>query len=414
MEKKLPAAIPAEELEKMEHYAALLAARADELVARGERRPRALIETYGCQQNVADSDRMRGMLELCGYDEAESRKDADFILFNTCAVREHAELRVLGNIGALKHEKEERPGLVIGICGCMMQQEHRVREIMEKYRHVSVVFGTHTFYKLPELLYSALEGERRAEVTNGETAIPEGLPVKRSGGDRAFVTIMYGCNNFCTYCIVPYTRGRERSREREKILEEVRSLAAAGIGEIMLLGQNVNSYGKDRYEDYRFADLLREIDGVPGDFTLKFMTSHPKDLTREVIDAMAESRHVARELHLPVQSGSDRILKKMNRHYTAESYKQLIAYARERMPDIRLTSDIIVGFPTETEEDFEATLALVREVRYFNLFTFIYSKRSGTPAATMEGQVEESVKKERIARLIEVQTEIRKQYYWEE
>ncbi len=273
----------------------------------GERRPRALIETYGCQQNVADSDRMRGMLELCGYDEAEGREDADFILFNTCAVREHAELRVLGNIGALKHEKEKRPELVIGICGCMMQQEHRVREIMEKYRHVSVVFGTHTFYKLPELLYSALEGERRAEITDGETAIPEGLPVKRSGGDRAFVTIMYGCNNFCNYCIVPYTRGRERSREREKILAEVRELAASGIKEIMLLGQNVNSYGKDRYEDYRFADLLREIDGVPGEFTLKFMTSHPKDLTREVIDAMAESRHVARELHLPVQSGSNRI-----------------------------------------------------------------------------------------------------------
>ena len=365
--------------------------------------PLALIETFGCQQNFADSDKLRGMLERMGYAMTDSRERADLILFNTCAVREHAELRVLGNIGALKKLKEKKPTLVIGVGGCMMQQEHRVREILEKYRHVDLIFGTHTLHELPSMLETVLEKGERVRCTEETADLAEGLPISRESAYQAWVSVMYGCNNFCTYCIVPYLRGRERSRLPEDILEEVRALAGQGVREITLLGQNVNSYGKDLEKPISFAELLRTLNDVPGDFKIHFMTSHPKDCSLELLDALAGCDKVAKRLHLPVQAGSDRVLKKMNRGYTAESYLRLLEAARARVPDLTITSDLIVGFPTETEEEFQETLRLVERARYDLIYTFLYSKRSGTPAAGMEGQVPEAVKKERLNRLMALQ-----------
>ncbi len=364
-------------------------------------RRRALIETYGCQQNIADSDRMRGHLVAMGFDLAKGREDADLILFNTCAVREHAELKVLGNIGALRHLKAKNDRLIIAVTGCMMQQAHRAEEIRKSHRHVDIVLGTNTFHNLPSAVYKVLaEGRRTSDIDEGSPEIPEGLPVKRDGGIRAWVTAMYGCNNFCTYCIVPYTRGRERSRKPEHIEDEVRALVAEGFKDITLLGQNVNSYG------HSFPKLLTRLDGIDGEFIIRFLTSHPKDATEELFIAMASSRHIPRQLHLPVQSGSDRVLEAMNRRYTAAHYRGLVETARRHMPSVALSSDIIVGFPGETEEDFEATLSLVREIEFESLFTFAYSKRSGTKACDMEGQVSEEVKKERLQRLLKVQGEI--------
>lgn len=365
--------------------------------------PLALIETFGCQQNFADSDKLRGMLERMGYAMTDSRERADLILFNTCAVREHAELRVLGNIGALKKLKEKKPTLVIGVGGCMMQQEHRAREILEKYRHVDLIFGTHTLHELPSMLETVLEKGERVRCTEETADLAEGLPISRESAYQAWVSVMYGCNNFCTYCIVPYLRGRERSRLPEDILEEVRALAGQGVREITLLGQNVNSYGKDLEKPISFAELLRTLNDVPGDFKIHFMTSHPKDCSLELLDALAGCGKVAKRLHLPVQAGSDRILKKMNRGYTAESYLRLLEAARARVPDLTITSDLIVGFPTETEEEFQETLRLVERARYDLIYTFLYSKRSGTPAAGMEGQIPEAVKKERLNRLMALQ-----------
>ena len=370
------------------------------------RRLRAYTHTFGCQQNEADTERIRGMLHEMGYEMTDDVNEADFILFNTCAVREHAEDRAFGNIGALSHLKKRRPEVVIALCGCMAQQEKNVQKIKKSYPQVSLLFGTHALWRFPSLLYRVLSGEKRVFDIGGEDDIAEGLPVLRAQGAKAWLSIMYGCNNFCTYCIVPYVRGRERSRRPEEIEKELRELVAAGYREITLLGQNVNSYGKDLGLDIDFADLLRRLNAVPGDFWLRFMTSHPKDAGPRLFDAMADCEKVAKQLHLPFQSGSDEILRRMNRRYTAASYKELIAYARRRMPDITLSSDIIVGFPGETEADFEQTLALVREERFDLLFTFLYSPRSGTPAASYDDPTPAAEKQKWFERLLKAQDEI--------
>lgn len=371
-----------------------------------DKRLRAYTHTFGCQQNEADTERIRGMLHEMGYEMTDDINAADFILFNTCAVREHAEDRAFGNIGALSHLKKQRPDVIIALCGCMAQQEKNVEKIKKSYPQVSLLFGTHALWRFPSLLYRVLSGEKRVFDIGGEDDIAEGLPVLRAGGAKAWLSIMYGCNNFCTYCIVPYVRGRERSRRPEEIEKELRELVAAGYKEITLLGQNVNSYGKDLGLDIDFADLLRRLNAVPGDFWLRFMTSHPKDASPRLFDAMADCEKVAKQLHLPFQSGSDEILRRMNRRYTAEEYKALIADARKKMPDITLSSDIIVGFPGETEEDFEQTLALVRDVRFDLLFTFLYSPRSGTPAASYEDNATHAEKQARFERLLKAQDEI--------
>lgn len=371
-----------------------------------DKRPRAYTHTFGCQQNEADTERIRGMLHEMGYEMTDNADEADFILFNTCAVREHAEDRAFGNIGALSHLKKRRPEVIIALCGCMAQQEKNVEKIKKSYPQVSLLFGTHALWRFPSLLYRVLTEKKRVFDIGGEDDIAEGLPVLRARGAKAWLSIMYGCNNFCTYCIVPYVRGRERSRRPEEIERELRELIAAGYKEITLLGQNVNSYGKDLGLNIDFAGLLRRLNAVPGDFWLRFMTSHPKDASPRLFDAMADCEKVAKQLHLPFQSGSNEILRRMNRHYTAESYRTLIQDARQKMPDITLSSDIIVGFPGETEQDFAQTLALVDEVRFDLLFTFLYSPRSGTPAASYEDPATPEEKQRRFERLLRVQDEI--------
>lgn len=365
------------------------------------------IQTFGCQQNEADSERLAGMAQEMGYLWTDDPQAADLILVNTCAVREHAELRTLSITGQFKHLKEAKPSLLIGICGCMVSQEHRRDDIKHKYPYVDFLFGTEHLYRFPEILHDALRRNGRIFCLNeGEGNIAEGLPVRRASAFRAWVSIMYGCNNFCTYCVVPYVRGRERSRRREDVLREVRDLAQQGYREITLLGQNVNSYGNDLHDGYDFADLLRDVCAVPGDFIVRFMTSHPKDVSNKLIDVIAANPKVARQFHLPLQSGSDRILKEMNRRYDMAHYLEKVAYLRNAVPEISLSTDIIVGFPGETEADFEQTLRAMRQVRYDNIYSFIYSPRRATPAAAMENQIPDKVKKERFARLLEVQTEI--------
>lgn len=371
-----------------------------------DQQPRAYTHTFGCQQNEADTERIRGMLHEMGYHMTDRPEDADFILYNTCAVREHAEDRAFGNIGALSHLKKQRPDVVIALCGCMAQQEKNVEKIKKSYPQVSLLFGTHALWRFPSLLYRVLTEKKRVFDIGGEDDIAEGLPVLRAQGPKAWLSIMYGCNNFCTYCIVPYVRGRERSRRPEEIEKELRELVAAGYKEITLLGQNVNSYGKDLGLDIDFADLLRRLNAVPGDFWLRFMTSHPKDASARLFDAMAQCDKVAKQLHLPFQSGSDEILRRMNRRYTAKEYRALIADARAKMPDITLSSDIIVGFPGETEEDFEQTLQLVQDIRFDLLFTFLYSPRTGTPAASYEDHATPQEKQKRFERLLKAQDAI--------
>ena len=350
--------------------------------------PLACIRTFGCQQNVADSERIKGMLAQMGFGFTEEGEDADFILFNTCAVREHACDRVFGNVGALKHIKRRKPHVIISVCGCMVQQPHAADRLKESYPFVSLVFGTHVIHRFPELLWQTLNQRKQLSCTPQEDGvIAEGLPVVRDGSFKAWLPIMYGCNNFCTYCIVPYVRGRERSRDPEIILKEARELVAAGYKEITLLGQNVNSYGKGESHGVDFAELLRRVNDIPGDFTIRFMTSHPKDATPALFDTIAACKKVSRHFHLPFQSGNDRVLKAMNRRYTREQYLDLINYARKVIPDISFTSDVIVGFPGETREEFEDTLSLVKEVGFTSLFTFIYSPRKGTPAAVMEDPI---------------------------
>ena len=366
--------------------------------------PKALVDCYGCQQNEADAEAIRGILAASGYAVAADEHEADVIIINTCAIREHAEARVLGNIGALSHEKRRRPELIIGVCGCMPQQPQMARKLKMSFPYVDIVFGTHALWKLPQLLWEAVSEHKRVfDVEDSAGRIAEGLPVQRKEKDKAWVSIMYGCNNFCTYCIVPYVRGRERSRRPEDILNEIRGLVAEGYRDFTLLGQNVNSYDGG---DCDFPTLLERICAIEGDFTVRFMTSHPKDATKRLFDVIAANPKCARGLHLPVQCGSDRILKAMNRRYTVEQYLELIDYARAHIPGLCITSDIIVGFPGETEEDFQGTLDLVERVRFDSLFTFIYSPRTGTPAATMEDPATHEEKQNRFDRLLAAQNRI--------
>ncbi len=385
---------------------------ADKLVSTYSVVPKACVETYGCQQNVSDSERMKGMLLGMGYELTEDVNQADFVLFNTCAVREHAEARVYGNLGALKHCKRRRPHMIIAICGCMVQQQSVCDRIKKSYPYVDLLFGTHVQHRLPEFVYKRLcGGDRIFEISDSDNTIVEDVPVHRDGDLKGWLPIMYGCNNFCTYCIVPYVRGRERSRAPEEVIKEAKELIAAGFKEITLLGQNVNSYGKGEAHGVNFARLLRMLNDLDGDFKLRFMTSHPKDCTEELLDTMAECEKVCHNLHLPMQSGSDRILKLMNRHYDIKRYLHLIDYAREKMPDISITSDIIVGFPGETYEDFKETVEVIKKVKFTSLFTFIYSKRGGTPAAVMEDPITREEKGRWFSELLCVQEAISKENY---
>ena len=363
------------------------------------------IVTYGCQMNAHDSEKLAGMLAEMGMTPAENREDADFVIFNTCCVRDNAERRALGNITWLKEVRKTKPELMIAVCGCMIQEPGMAEKILKQYRFINLAFGTANLHRFPEMMYEALETERNTVIVDTQDVIPEGLPVQRARKEAAYLTIMYGCDNFCSYCIVPYVRGRERSREPAAILREAESLMKDGTKEIMLLGQNVNSYGKGLDGGMTFAKLLKELDrmGIP---RIRFMTSHPKDLSDELIETMHGSTHILPQFHLPVQSGSDRILEKMNRHYTRDRYMERVRKLREAVPGIGLSTDIIVGFPGETEEDFRDTMELVREVRFDSAFTFIYSPRVGTRAAAMEGQIPADVATRRIEELIAAQEEI--------
>ena len=372
------------------------------------RHPLAFVETYGCAQNENDSEHLKGMLSDMGYGFCDNAEDADLVLYNTCAVRENAELRVFGNLGALKHLKRKKPSLIIGVCGCMIQQEHIAEQIKKKYKHVDMVFGTHVVYRFPQILNDVLSDGRVIDIENSEGRIFEGVTSVRDNPPLAKIPIMYGCNNFCTYCIVPYVRGRERSRNVEHILNEVREVAEQGYKEVMLLGQNVNSYGKDLDEGLSFAQLLSEVCKVQGIERIRFMTSHPKDISDELIEVMASEPKICKQLHLPVQCGSDRILKKMNRSYNREKYLEIVRKVREKMPDIVLTSDVIVGFPGETNEDFEDTMSILAEVEYDMIFSFIYSKRKGTPAAEMEDCLTDQEKHHNFDRMVAFQNEISK------
>lgn len=366
--------------------------------------PKCFIRTFGCQQNEADSEQLRGMAAEMGYIRTDVPDDADLILVNTCAVREHAELRALSVTGQFKKLKEKNPSLLIGVCGCMVTQEHRLNQVKHSYPYVDFLIGTGMLYKFPEILANKLGGGKRSfTVDEPEGSLAEGLPIQRESATKAWVSVMYGCNNFCSYCVVPYTRGRERSRERADILAEVKSVIAAGAKEITLLGQNVNSY---RSESGDFADLVDEICSLDGDFILRFMTSHPKDASHKLIDVMAKNDKCAKQFHLPLQSGSARVLDVMNRKYTPESYLSLVKYMREKMPDIALSSDIIVGFPGESEAEFEETLSMLRTVEFDMIYSFIYSPRPLTPAANMDCQIPPEVKSARFERLLEAQNEI--------
>jgi len=359
------------------------------------------VTTFGCQMNARDSEKLTGILEQIGYTKEEEEEQADFIIYNTCTVRENANTRVYGRLGYLGRLKKYNPHMVIGLCGCMMQEPEEVEKIRKSYRFVDLVFGTHNIYKFAELIVNRFESESMiVDVWKDTDQIVEDLPSERKFSFKSGVNIMFGCNNFCSYCIVPYVRGRERSRSPKDIIREIEALAADGVVEVMLLGQNVNSYGKTLEKPMTFAQLLKEIEKIEGIERIRFMTSHPKDLSDELIEVMAHSKKICRHLHLPVQSGSSRILEKMNRRYTKEHYLNLVEKLRAAVPDISLTTDIIVGFPGETEEDFRETLDVVRKVRYDSAFTFIYSKRTGTPAADMENQVPDDVVKDRFDRLL--------------
>ncbi len=392
--------------------------KAGEIVKeRASKKGRALtyfIQTFGCQMNAKDSEKFAGILEEIGY-VATDGEDADFVLYNTCTVRENANLKVYGRLGVLKTKKKKNPEMLIAVCGCMMQEEEVREKIRQSYPYVDIVFGTHNIYKLAELVYDRLSSQKRViDVYDEATMIVEDLPQHRKYSFKAGVNIMFGCNNFCSYCKVPYVRGRERSRKAEDILNEIKDLAADGVKEIMLLGQNVNSYGKTLEEPISFAALLKEAEKIEGIERIRFMTSHPKDLSDELIEVLKNSKKVCNHLHLPLQSGSSKILKDMNRHYTKEDYLALVEKIKTANPDIALTTDIIVGFPGETEEDFEETIDVVRKVKFDSAFTFIYSKRTGTPAAKMENQIPEDVVKSRFDRLLsEVQnisSEVVKRY----
>ena len=368
---------------------------------------RALVDTFGCQQNVAGSQHIMGMLEAMGCEFVTEPAEADIIVLNTCAIRDHAEKRVYGNLGALTHTKKANPEQIICLCGCMAQRPEVAEKVRQSYRHVDLVFGPQALWKFPELLWQVYTRRGRVfSVADEHGSIAEGMPVVREGRTRAWVSIMYGCNNFCSYCIVPYVRGRERSRDPQQIIAEVRQLAAEGYKEITLLGQNVNSYGKDLGTGYDFADLLSALDEIPGDYLIRFMSSQPKDASFKLFDTMARCKHVAKQLHLPVQSGCDRVLRAMHRPYDKARYLELITYARKVMPELVLTSDVIIGFPGETEEEAMETVALVEQVRFDALFTFIFSPRPGTPAAKMEDPIPRAEKQVWFDRLCDAQNKI--------
>ena len=379
----------------------ICAAIKERLCAPG-RTPLAMVDTYGCQQNEADSEKIRGYLAEMGCGFTQNEFDADIIVVNTCAVREHAEMRVLGNVGQLNHSKKAHEGQIIAVCGCMVQQEHMAEKIKRSYPIVDLVFGPHELWRFPELLQKVMKGKKRVFATeNSDGCVAEGMPLKRDGKVKAWLSVMYGCNNFCTYCVVPYVRGRERSRRPEDIVAEARQLVAEGYKDITLLGQNVNSYGKDLGIGVDFADLIRMINDIEGDFIIRFMTSHPKDATEKLFKTMAECEKCAHHIHLPVQSGNDRVLKAMNRHYDTAKYLKQIEIAKSYMPDLVVTTDIIVGFPGETEEEFEDTVKLCDTVRFDAMFTFIYSKRVGTPAASMPDAATREDKQRRFDRLLD-------------
>ncbi len=391
---------PMEEPARQYYFMARCREWVREFERKNGRRPTAFIQTFGCQMNSRDSEKLLGVLRTIGYQEADSEK-ADFVLYNTCTVRENANQKVYGKLGFLQTLKRRNPKMKIAVCGCMMQEADEIETIKRSYRFVDIVFGTHNIYKLAELLDKQIQTEKQTiDVWEDMAEIVEDLPNQRKFPFKSGVNIMFGCNNFCSYCIVPYVRGRERSRNPEDIVAEVERLAADGVVEVMLLGQNVNSYGKTLKEPVSFAQLLQRVEAVEGIERIRFMTPHPKDLSDELIAVMAQSQKICKQIHLPIQSGSTEILKKMNRHYTKEQYLGLVERIRAVMPDISITTDIIVGFPGETEEDFLETLDVVRRVRYDSAFTFIYSKRSGTPAAEMLEQVPETVVKERFERLL--------------
>ena len=377
------------------------------LLIRHGKQPKAFVHTYGCQGNVADSERIKGQLSMMGYTMTEEKEDADLILYNTCAIREHAEDRVFGNVGAIKKLKQSNPELIIALCGCMMQQTHIREKLHKSYPFVDIVFGTHNQYLVPEIFKTFLTRGKRFFADMTETnPVAEGIPALRDNSAKAWLPIMYGCDNFCTYCVVPYVRGRERSRKSADIIAEFKQIVAEGYKDITLLGQNVNSYGKGLDEDINFSKLIRELNAIDGDFTIRFMTSHPKDCTKELIDTIAECEKASKHIHLPVQSGNNRILKEMNRRYTREKYLELINYAKEKIEGLSLTSDIIVGFPGETYEEFCDTLSLVKEVGYTSLFTFIFSSRKGTKAAEMPDPISYDEKNKWFKELCDLQESI--------
>lgn len=398
--------MPTEEPERQRAFMALLRAHVEELSSKLGRPLTMCTVTFGCQMNAKDSEKLAGILKEIGYVETES-ENADFVIYNTCTVRENANNKVYGHLGTLSKYKKANKHMIIALCGCMMQEPSVVEKITESYKFIDIIFGTHNLYKLAELIYNRLEtGKTVVEVLKDSDKIVEELPIDRKFGFKSGVNIMFGCDNFCSYCIVPYVRGREKSRKPEDIICEIEKLAADGVKEVMLLGQNVNSYGKNLEEKTTFAELLAMVEKVEGIERIRFMTSHPKDLSDELIEVMKNSKKICRHFHLPMQSGSDRLLKIMNRRYTKERYLELVNKLKTAMPDISLTTDIIVGFPGETEEDFEDTLDVVRKSGFDSAYTFIYSKRTGTPAAAMEDQVPEDVVKARFDRLLETVNEI--------
>ena len=401
--------IPQSEIERQYEYMRRVKQRNDAFFSSKNQCPKVHVLTFGCQQNEADSEYIAGMACEMGYEKTENPEEADLIVVNTCAVREHAELRALSITGQFKHLKAKNRELKIGICGCMVTQEHRKDDIKNKYPYVDFLFGTNMLWRFPEILNESFERKKRLFYFDHESSnVWEGLPVKRESEFKAWISIMYGCNNFCSYCVVPYVRGRERSRQPKEILEQIKDLAKKGYKEFTLLGQNVNSYGKDLGLGYDFSDLLNDICAIEGDFWVRFMTSHPKDASKKLIDTIAAQDKIVKHLHLPFQAGNDRVLKVMNRKYDSKGYFELVSYAKEKIKGVGLTSDVIVGFPTETDEEFEDTLTMLKKVGFDSVYSFIYSPRKDTPAASMDGQIPDDIKKKRFAKLLEVQNGITK------
>lgn len=407
MGKRKQVQVPMEKIKEQDRFIEAVSEINSRYYAIHQQKPKYLIQTFGCQMNEHDSEKLSAMLEDMGYVQGMMVEECELIIYNTCAVRENAELKVYGNLGHLKLAKRKNPDLKIAVCGCMMQQPHVVKELKSKYRHVDLIFGTHNLYKFPELLVKSIDSEKMLiDVWDVDGEVVEGLRSNRKFELKAFVNIMYGCNNFCTYCIVPYTRGRERSRTPEDIIAEIKELVANGTKEVTLLGQNVDSYGKTLENTIKFAELLRMVNDIEGLDRVRFMTSHPKDISDEVIYAMRDCEKVCEFLHLPIQCGSSRLLNKMNRHYTKEYYLEIIEKAKKEVPNIAFSTDLMIGFPGETEEDILDTLDVVEKVRYDSAFTFIYSKREGTPAAKMEDQIPDDIKHERFNRVLELVNKI--------